>query len=196
MEIQKKNQGNDPDVEEALDPSFSIVSGKGVNITGHILQAKSQETSMEIQKKNQGNDPDVEEALDPSFSIVSGKGVNITGHILQAKSQDANNESAEQLKTTKIPTFLENFRLITFKNAYETGLYYRDTPDGSFCYKHIALSGYKKAMDRTIMLCCTNISGTDKQKLLIIGNSAQPRSFKEQIMEVYERSTTHTTKRG
>ncbi|KII60565.1 hypothetical protein RF11_16340 [Thelohanellus kitauei] len=68
-------------------------------------------------------------------------------------------------------------------DAHETGLCYRSTPVGFLCYKHIALSVYKKAMDRVTMLCCTNTSGTDKRKLLIIGNSARPRCFKRLRME-------------
>ncbi|KII69363.1 hypothetical protein RF11_09788 [Thelohanellus kitauei] len=36
----------------------------------------------------------------------------------------------------------------------------------------------KKAMDRITVLCCTNMSGTDKLKLLIIGKRARPRRFK------------------
>ncbi|KII62259.1 hypothetical protein RF11_09576 [Thelohanellus kitauei] len=52
--------------------------------------------------------------------------------------------------------------------ADETGLYYRAKPNNSLCCKHIALSGYKKAMDRITVLCCTNMSGTEKRKRLII----------------------------
>jgi len=37
-------------------------------------------------------------------------------------------------------------------NSDESGLYYRATPDGSLCYKHIALSGYEKAMGRIPVL--------------------------------------------
>ncbi|KII64524.1 hypothetical protein RF11_10893 [Thelohanellus kitauei] len=33
----------------------------------------------------------------------------------------------------------------------------RSQNNGSLCYKHIALSGYKKAMDRIAVLCCTNM---------------------------------------
>ncbi|KII64926.1 hypothetical protein RF11_06138 [Thelohanellus kitauei] len=62
----------------------------------------------------------------------------------------------------------------------KTGLHYRATPDGSLCYKHIALSGYKKAMDLITVLCCANMSGTDERKLLIIGKSDRPRCFKGQ----------------
>ena len=38
-------------------------------------------------------------------------------------------------------------------------------------------------MDRITVLCCTNMSGTDKRKLLIIGKSARPRCFKGLRME-------------
>ena len=38
----RKSEGKDPDVEEALDQWFSIVSGRGVNISGPILKAKSE----------------------------------------------------------------------------------------------------------------------------------------------------------
>jgi hypothetical protein len=52
------------------------------------------------------------------------------------------------------------------------------TPDGSLCYKHVKLLASKKAMNRITVLCCSNMSGTDKKKLLVIGKSAKPRCFK------------------
>ncbi|CAL8081019.1 unnamed protein product [Calicophoron daubneyi] len=33
-------------------------------------------------------------------------------------------------------------------------------------------------MDRVTVLCCSNMSGTDKRKLLVIGKIAKPRCFK------------------
>ncbi|XP_008184737.1 tigger transposable element-derived protein 6-like [Acyrthosiphon pisum] len=62
--------------------------------------------------------------------------------------------------------------------ADETELFYRATPDGSLCYKRETLEGSKKAMDRITVLCCCNMAGTDKKKMLIIGKSAKPRCFK------------------
>ncbi|XP_035204715.1 tigger transposable element-derived protein 6-like [Stegodyphus dumicola] len=96
------------------------------------------------------------------------KTLNFKAH---GEKGSADKESSKQWKTTKIPTFLENFCADDIYNADETGLYYRATPDGSLCYKHIALTGYKKVMDRITVLCCTNMSGSDKRKLLIIGKS-------------------------
>ncbi|KII73299.1 hypothetical protein RF11_04884 [Thelohanellus kitauei] len=81
-------------------------------------------------------------------------------------------------KLPKFPTSLENFCADDIYNADETSLNYRDTLDGSLGYKHVALSGYRNARDRIIVLCNTNMSGNDKRKLLIIGKSARPRCFK------------------
>jgi hypothetical protein len=63
-------------------------------------------------------------------------------------------------------------------NADETGSFYCVTPDGSLCYKHTTLSGLKKAMDHVTVLCCSNTSGTDKWKLLVMGKRAKPQCFK------------------
>ena len=44
----RKREGKDPDVEEALDQWFSIVSGRGVNINGPILKVKSEEFAKKL----------------------------------------------------------------------------------------------------------------------------------------------------
>ena len=62
-------------------------------------------------------------------------------------------------------------------NANEIGLFYLVTPDGSLCYKHETLNGSKTAMDRITVLCCCNMSDTDKKKLVVICKSAKPRYF-------------------
>ena len=57
-------------------------------------------------------------------------------------------------------------------------LYYRATPDSSLCYCREPLSGSKKAMQRITVLCCSNMTGTDKCKLLVIGKSIKPQCFR------------------
>ena len=76
------------------------------------------------------------------------------------------------------PQLLREYKPDDIYNADETGLYYRATPDGSLCYAYQQLSGSKKAMDRVTILCCANMSGNDKVKLLVIGKSKKPRCFK------------------
>ncbi|KII71782.1 Tigger transposable element-derived protein 6 [Thelohanellus kitauei] len=107
--------------------------GKGVNIDGPTLKAMSDELS----KKLGRNDF---KATDSCLSRCKGKH-NIKCKKACGKKGSADNESAERWKTTKIHTFLENFCADDIYDADETGLYYRATPYGSLCYKHIALSG-------------------------------------------------------
>ena len=68
--------------------------------------------------------------------------------------------------------------------ADETGLYYRATPDGSLCDAYEKLSGSKKAMDCVTVLCCVNMTGSDKTKLLVIGKSKKSRCFKHIDLDV------------
>jgi hypothetical protein len=80
-------------------------------------------------------------------------------------------------KSKKGPELLQKFCADIY-SADETGLFYRAMTDDSLCYEHVKLLGSKKAVDRIIVLCCSNMSGTDKRKLLVIGESAKPRCFK------------------
>jgi hypothetical protein len=85
---------------------------------------------------------------------------------------------AEEWKSKKVPELLQKFCADDIYSAYETGLFYCATPYGSLCCKHIQLLGSKKAMDHITVLCCSNMSGTDKKKLLVIGKSAKHQCLK------------------
>lgn len=63
-------------------------------------------------------------------------------------------------------------------NADETGIYFRATPDRTHTFAHEPPSGGKKSKERITAMVCSNMDGTDKRKLLIIGKSKAPRCFK------------------
>ena len=89
----------------------------------------------------------------------------------------ADTQSAEEWLSSVLPELLEKYRPNVY-NEDETGLYYQATPDGSLYYCRETLSGSKKAMQRITVLCCSNMTGTDKCKLLVIGKSIKQRCFK------------------
>ena len=68
---------------------------------------------------------------------------------------------------------------MTFIMQMKPILYYRATLDASLCYNYEQPSGSKKAMDRFTVLCCANMTGRDKAKLLVIRKSKKPRCFKQ-----------------
>jgi hypothetical protein len=57
-------------------------------------------------------------------------------------------------------------------------LFFRATPDVSLSYKHAIISGWKKAMGHVSVLCCSNMSRTEKRNLLATGEKAKPRCSK------------------
>jgi hypothetical protein len=79
--------------------------------------------------------------------------------------------SAEQWESTKLL-----LQKICADDIY-SALFYHAMPDNFLNYKHTTLFGSKKAVDCITVLCCSNISGTDKQKLFVSGKRANPLCF-------------------
>ena len=89
----------------------------------------------------------------PRHNIIMSH--NIIFKKVHGEKGSADNVCAKKGKSNKIAAFLDSFCENDIYNADKTGLYYRATPDGSLCYKHIDLNGFKKAMDciHYFMLC-------------------------------------------
>jgi hypothetical protein len=165
----RKREGKNPDVEDALHQWFSIITGRGVRVSGPMLKNKSEELAKKL-----GND---------DFKATDGwlsrwKCRHDTKFKKAHGEKDSADVCAEEWKSKKVPELLQKFYADDIYSADETGLFYRVTPDGSLCYNHVQLLGSKKVMDRITVLCCSNMSRTDKKKLLVIGKSAKPRCFK------------------
>jgi hypothetical protein len=73
---------------------------------------------------------------------------------------------------------LQKFSADHFYNANETSLFSPAKPNGSLSYKLPALPGSKEAMHGISVLCSSNMSGTNKRKLLVTGKTVKPRRFK------------------
>src|SRR2546423_6250561 len=71
---------------------------------------------------------------------------------------------------------LSQYRPEDVYNADETGLFFQMIPNQTLATKPV--KGKKKDKERITILLCTNATGTDKLKPLVIGKSAKPRCFK------------------
>lgn len=162
--------GNNSKVELALSRWFELMTARGVRINGPILMEKSKELAAKL------GTPDFK----PSNGWLSRwkKRNNIVYKKASGEKASADIAMADEWKQTTLGELLNDYDEEDIYNADETGLYYRATPDGSLTYRHQIISGYKKAMDRVTVLCCTNMAGTDKKKIVIVGKYAKPRCFK------------------
>ena len=63
-------------------------------------------------------------------------------------------------------------------NVDETGLFWRLLPDKTLAFKHEKCHGGKKSKERITAMVCTNMDGSEKWPLLVIGKFKNPRCFK------------------
>jgi hypothetical protein len=63
-------------------------------------------------------------------------------------------------------------------NAREFGLFFKVMPDKFLVLKHEKCHGGKLSKERLTVLVCTNMTGTDKKKALVIGKYAKSRCLK------------------
>ena len=64
-------------------------------------------------------------------------------------------------------------------NGDETALYYKALPHRTYCQKESNPSGSSKKRDRLTALLITNMDGSDRRKLSVIGKAAEPRCIKK-----------------
>ena len=162
-------------MEEALNRWFNAVLAKGVRISGPILKTKAEEFAHKLGR------PDFV-AMDGWLSRWKARH-RIKFKRAHGEKSSADAEAAEEWMSTILPQLLNEYDPEDIYNANETGLYYRATLDGSLCYAYEQLSGSKKAMDRITVLCCANMTGKDKVKLLVIRKNKKPRCFKGVCMD-------------
>lgn len=91
---------------------------------------------------------------------------------MHEEKKDADSQAAEHWTTRVLPELLQKYTEDDVYNADEAGIYYRALPDGTLNFKS------EKTKDRVTALVCVNMTGTDKRKLLVIGKSRDPRSFR------------------
>ncbi|KAL4096550.1 hypothetical protein QTP88_021480 [Uroleucon formosanum] len=166
----RKREGKDPEVDEALSEWFSLITSRGVRVSGPILKCKAEELSLKI-----GNNQFI--ATDDWLSRWKNRHEIKFNHVHGEKAS-ADESASNDWKVDRLKIILNEFSPDNIFNADETGLYYQATPDGSLCFKKDVLSGSKKAMDRITVLLCVNLTGSDKRKLLVVGKSLKPRCFK------------------
>ena len=161
-------KGKAPEVDTALNQWFDTVTSKGQKLSGPILKEKAEDLAKKLGHTNFV-------ATEGWLSRWKARH-QIRYKQAHGEKGSADIKSAEEWTSTILPGLLD--RPNEVYNADETVLYYRATPDGSLCYCHEKLSGSKKAMERITVLCCSNLTGSDKCKLLVIGKSLRPHCFK------------------
>lgn len=167
-------QGKHVEVEEALYLWYENLRGKGLPVSGPLLQEKA----IQFKKQIKGDDGEFTASdgwLDRWKKRFGVRQMTISGEALSA-NKDA------------VPDFKKHFFDLLDKegisgeqvyNCDETGLNYRTLPSKTLASKQEkATPGFKKSKDRVTVLACSNATGNHKLRLTLIGKSRKPRAFK------------------
>lgn len=90
----------------------------------------------------------------------------------------ADNEAAEAWKKNRLKKILSDYKPEDIYNADETGLFYKLLPNYTLAFQGEKCTGGKLSKLRITVMLATNMTGTDKLKLFVIGKASKPRCFK------------------
>jgi len=168
-------KGKHEDVEEALFLWHQHLRGKGVPVNGPMLQEKALQFKREIEGED-GEFTASDGWLDRWKKRYGIRQLSVSGEALSA------NRHAVPAFKTQLFTILDNEGITgdQLYNCDETGLNYKMLPTKTLASKKEASApGYKKSKERVTVLACSNVTGSHKLRLTLIGKSKKPRAFKK-----------------
>lgn len=158
------------DVEQALLIWFTKARSNSVAVTGPILIAQARKFA---------------DALGcPEFQCSSGwldrfkQRHRIFGKCITGESASVSDGAMSEWLASTLPNILRQFKSDDVYNMDETGIFFRMTPDKTLTFKGDPCHGGKKSKERITVAVCSNMVGSDKMELLVIGKFQNPRCFK------------------
>lgn len=94
------------------------------------------------------------------------------------ESADVHEEDCTAWKETILSKLLKDYNPKDIFNADETGLFFKCLPSKTLAFKNDKCFGGKNSKDRITLMVASNMTGSEKIKLLVIGKSKNPRCFK------------------
>lgn len=157
-------------LEKALTIWFTQQRSLNVPISGPILAEKARQMAQELGIM----DFKASNGFIDRFKKRNG----IVFKTVQGEAASADNEAASRWKVEILPHFLNRYAARDVYNADESALFFDCLPNKTLAFRGNRCEGGKKSKLRVTLLFCTNMDGSDKRQLLLIGKSAKPRCFK------------------
>ncbi|XP_042866774.1 tigger transposable element-derived protein 4-like isoform X1 [Penaeus japonicus] len=162
------------DVEEALYEWYKQALQMHVTITGPILCQKAKDFAVKLGYKEFKATHGWLDRFKHRKNIVLGRGKPNKDKDNQEDSEDLKGDFTGQV----LPSALMEYEANDVFHADEIGLLYRVMPNKTSIFKGDRCAGGSKSKHRVTVLMCTNMTGTEKFPLLVIGKHPKPKCFK------------------
>lgn len=150
-------------IDEVVFEWFTQQRAKQIPISGPILQEKARQVAEVL-----GHTSETFKASNGWLEKFRSRHA-ISFRTINGESASVDNSTIEEW-TQRILTIVDGFSENDIFNADETGLFYRATPDRSLVMSREECKGGKKSKERQTVLLCSNLTGTEKLKPVVIGN--------------------------
>ncbi|XP_055617640.1 tigger transposable element-derived protein 4-like [Toxorhynchites rutilus septentrionalis] len=141
-----------------------------IPLSGVIIKEKANELAAKLEKKSF-------KASDGWFQkFVKRNGLSFKTASGESAAVDVG--AAEQFKSDALPLLIADYSPQDIFNMDETGLFFKCLPNKTYCFKSDKCHGGKNSKERITVVVATNMDGSEKLELLVIGKSAKPRCFK------------------
>ena len=157
----------DPDVDDMLKEWFYAARTRGLEITKPVLKTKADELAQKLGRTE--------------FSATDGwlSRWQVRHNVSFKRGHETlkvDMPSVQDWFTKTLPMFMSEFEPDNIYHAAETGLFYRAAPDSEFHFS-CEKSESRRAMEQVTVLVCSNMTGENKRKLLLIGDNEAPACF-------------------
>jgi len=157
------------DIEDALLKWFKQTRSSQLPVSGPILAEVAERLAKEMGQ--------TEWKCSAGFLDRFKKRHNIAFKVAAGEAGSVDKQTVDDWLTC-LPQIISDYSPDDIFNMDETGVFYKMLPDRTLCFKDEKCHGGKCAKDRLTAAICTNMSGSEKLPLLVIGKSANPRCFK------------------
>ena len=173
----------DPDVDEMLKDWFYAARAKGMVINKSILRDKADELAHKLGRTEFCATHGWLSRWQVRHNVSFKKGhENLCMGVPSVKDWFAK----------VLPELMNEFGPDDIYHATEMGLFYKATPDATFQFsleKSLGDSG--KDLEQVTVLVCSNMTGCDKRKLLVIGENKNPPCFAFSILDINRLPVTY-----
>lgn len=158
-----------PCLEKAMLEWFRCARDKNLPISGPIVLQKAEQFAKSLKYEHFKASQGWLENFKKRNAIVQ--------KVMCGESAEVSETDCSVWREEHLKPLLQQYKPQDIFNADETGLFFKCLPDKTLTFSSEKCHGGKRSKDRVTLMVGSNMTGTEKLDLLLIGKSEKPRCF-------------------
>ena len=176
LNAKKCCKSHQPDIDQKLIEFVIECNAKGIPLGLALMKEKINQIAIDL-------NIDVFNCSD-SFIYRFNKRHSIKSIVIRGDANGVPIETTNEWIQQKLPLILKDYVPEDIYNGDEFGLFWRLLPNPTYRIKNNKFMTGRKGKERVSVFVCTNQTGSDKRKLLVIDKYERPRCFKNKRLPV------------